>query len=136
MFPLFKSLDDELREELRAYDDLTASLLARRGISSAAEAEAFMSPSYDEHLGDPLLIKDMPKAVARIAKALQEKERIAVWSDYDCDGIPGGVVLHDFFKKIDANFCNYIPHRHHEGFGLNNEGLDKLKADGVSLVIT
>ena len=136
MFPLFDTLDDALREELQAYDDLTAALLARRGVTTAAEAEAFMSPSYDDHLGDPLLIKDMKKAAERIAIALQNGERIAVWSDYDCDGIPGGVVLHDFFKKIEANFCNYIPHRHHEGFGLNNEGLDKLKADGVSLVIT
>jgi single-stranded-DNA-specific exonuclease len=136
MFPLFDSLDDELREKLRAYDDLTAALLARRGITSAEEAEAFMSPSYDDHLGNPFLIKDMEKAATRIAKALQDNERIAVWSDYDCDGIPGGVVLHDFFKKIEANFCNYIPHRHHEGFGLNNDGLDRLKADLVSLVIT
>jgi single-stranded-DNA-specific exonuclease len=136
MFPLFDSLDDELREKLQTYDDLTAALLARRGVTSAKEAEAFMSPSYDDHLGDPFLIKDMEKAAVRIAKALQNNERIAVWSDYDCDGIPGGVVLHDFFKKIEANFCNYIPHRHREGFGLNNDGLDKLKADHASLVIT
>jgi single-stranded-DNA-specific exonuclease len=136
MFPLFDALDEKTRAELAQYDDLTAALLARRGVGTALEAQAFLSPSYDEHLGDPLLIKDMEKAAKRIAKALTDKERITVWSDYDCDGIPGGVVLHDFFKKVDANFCNYIPHRHHEGFGLNTEGIDKLKADGVSLIIT
>jgi single-stranded-DNA-specific exonuclease len=136
MFPLFDALTDELRSELSEYDDLTAALLSRRGVTSAKDAAAFLSPSYEEHLADPLLMKDMEKAVKRIVQAINAGERIAVWSDYDCDGIPGGVVLHDFFKKIDANFCNYIPHRHHEGFGLNNDGIDKLKADGVSLIIT
>ena len=136
MFPLFESLGEEIRKELEDYDDLTAALLARRGVTTSAEAEAFLSPSYEDHLDDPMLMKDMPKAVERIVQAINSGERIAVWSDYDCDGIPGGVVLHDFFKKIEANFCNYIPHRHHEGFGLNNGGIDTLKADNVSLIIT
>jgi single-stranded-DNA-specific exonuclease len=136
MFPLFDSLDDTVREELREYDDLMAALLSRRGVSTAEEATAFLSPSYDAHIGHPFLIKDMEKAANRIGQALKDNERIAVWSDYDCDGIPGGVILHDFFKKINANFCNYIPHRHHEGFGLNREGIDKLSADHVSLIIT
>ncbi|MDR3547841.1 MAG: single-stranded-DNA-specific exonuclease RecJ [Candidatus Pacebacteria bacterium] len=136
MFPLFDPVDGAKREALRAYDDLTAALLTRRGISTAEEAEAFLSPSYDAHIGDPMQIRDMPKAVGRIQDALAAGERVAVWSDYDCDGIPGGVVLHDFFKKAGANFINYIPHRHEEGFGLNEQGLQKLEADGVSLVIT
>ena len=136
MFPLFDSLDEKIRAELSEYDDLTAALLYRRGVTNMKEAEMFLSPSYEEHLGNPLLMKDMEKAAKRIIQAMESKERIAVWSDYDCDGIPGGVVLHDFFKKAEANFCNYIPHRHHEGFGLNNDGIDKLKADNVSLIIT
>ncbi len=136
MFPLFEPVDDTKREALREYDDLIAALLSRRGISTAEEAEAFLSPSYDTQIGDPMGLKDMKKAVERIIDALIAEERIAVWSDYDCDGIPGGVVLHDFFKKAGANFINYIPHRHEEGFGLNEMGLKKLKDDGVSLVIT
>jgi single-stranded-DNA-specific exonuclease len=136
MFPLFEPVEDAKREALREYDDLIAALLSRRGVSTAEEAEAFLSPSYDTHIGDPMLLKDMRKVVERIDDALVNGERIAVWSDYDCDGIPGGVVLHDFFKKAGANFINYIPHRHEEGFGLNEMGLKKLKDDGVSLVIT
>jgi single-stranded-DNA-specific exonuclease len=136
MFSLFDSLDEDVRTTLREFDDLTAALLARRGITTSEEAEAFFAPSYDEHLGDPLLILNMKKAAERIVAALEAKERIAVWSDYDCDGIPGGVVLHDFFKKAGANFTNYIPHRHEEGFGLNEQGIEKLHADGVSLLIT
>ncbi len=136
MISLPDPIDDVVRASLSAYDDLTAGLLARRGITTREAAEAFLSPSYESHIGDPLLMKDMEKAARRIAHALDTKEKIAVWSDYDCDGIPGGVVLHDFFKKVNADFVNYIPHRHLEGFGLNEMGLKKLADDGVKLVIT
>jgi single-stranded-DNA-specific exonuclease len=136
MFSLHKPLDTKTREALKHHDDLTAALLARRGITTEEEADAFLSPSYDDHVGDPLTILNMPKAAERIARAINDGERICVWSDYDCDGIPGGALLHDFFKKAKANFVNYIPHRHLEGFGLNTNGIDALKKDGVSLIIT
>ncbi|HWH16520.1 MAG TPA: single-stranded-DNA-specific exonuclease RecJ [Candidatus Paceibacterota bacterium] len=136
MFPLHDPLDDVLRDELSAYDDLTAALLARRGISTRADAEAFLSPSFDEHVHDPMLMTDMPKAAERVARAISSGEKIAVWSDYDCDGIPGGVLFHDFLKKAGANFVNYIPHRHNEGYGVNIPGIEKLAREGVTLVIT
>lgn len=136
MFSLYEPLDPATREALKAHDDLTAALLARRGITTQEEAEAFLSPSYDEHVGDPLGILNMPKAAARVAHAIASGERITVWSDYDCDGIPGGVVLHDFFKKAKANFTNYIPHRHLEGFGLNVDGINALHKEGATLLIT
>lgn len=136
MFSLHDSPDTETRDALKKYDDATAALLARRGIVSADDAEAFLSPSYDAHLGDPLKITDMEKAARRIAAAIGSNERIGVWSDYDCDGIPGGVLFHDFLKKAGANFTNYIPHRHLEGYGLNADGIRKLAADGVTLIVT
>jgi single-stranded-DNA-specific exonuclease len=136
MFSLHDPIDDETREALKEHDDYTAALLARRGIKTREEAEAFLSPSYDAHIGDPLLILNMEKAAKRVAKAIDEQERITVWSDYDCDGIPGGVVLHDFLKKAKANFTNYIPHRHLEGYGLNTDGIAKLAKEGTTLLIT
>lgn len=136
MFSLFDPLDEVTRDALKAHDDLTAALLARRGIRTQEEAEAFLSPSYDDHIGDPLLILNMEKAARRIADAIASGERITVWSDYDCDGIPGGVILHDFLKKANANFTNYIPHRHLEGFGLNTAGINTLHKEGTSLLIT
>lgn len=136
MFPLHDPLDETLRETLAEYDDFTAALLARRGITSREEAEAFLSPSYDEHIHDPMLMLDMPKAAERLAHAISTKEKIVVWSDYDCDGIPGGVVLHDFLKKADADFTNYIPHRHNEGYGVNIPGVEKLAHEGYTLMIT
>jgi single-stranded-DNA-specific exonuclease len=136
MFPLHDPLEETVRAALAAYDDLTAALLARRGIATAEDAEAFLSPSYDKGIHDPMLMTDMPKAAKRLADAIGSGEKIAVWSDYDCDGIPGGVVLHDFLKKAGANFVNYVPHRHNEGYGMNVPGLEKLAKEGVSLVVT
>lgn len=136
MFLLHDPIDETLRKELEAYDDTTAALLARRGIATASEAEAFLTPSYDEHVHDPMLMTDMPKAAERLARAIASGEKIAVWSDYDCDGIPGGVLMHDFLKKAGANFVNYIPHRHNEGYGVNVPGLERLAKEGVTLVIT
>ena len=135
-FPLHDPLDESLRAALAQYDDFTAALLARRGVATREAAEAFLSPSYDEHIHDPMLMLDMPKAAARVAQAISAKEKIVVWSDYDCDGIPGGVVLHDFLKKAAADFTNYIPHRHNEGYGVNIPGVEKLASLGYTLMIT
>src|SRR3989344_9453844 len=99
MFPLHDSLNEVLRAELVAYDDLTAALLVRRGIVTKENALKFLNPSYDLHLYDPLLMTDMPRAAQRLGTAILSGERIAVWSDYDCDGIPGGVLMHDFLQK-------------------------------------
>ncbi len=136
MFPLHDPLDETLRNELVGHDDLTAALLARRGVLTKEDAETFLNPSYDRHLHDPLLMTDMRKAARRFADAILAKERIAVWSDYDCDGIPGAVLLHDFLKKAGADFENYIPHRHLEGYGMNVAGIEKLAQSGVKLIVT
>lgn len=136
MFPLHDSPGDLLRTELAAYDDLTAALLVRRGVTTKEEAERFLNPSYDLHLHDPFLMIDMERAARRFADAILKKEKIAVWSDYDCDGIPGGVLLHDFLKKAGADFENYIPHRHDEGYGMNVLGIEKLAKSGVALIVT
>lgn len=136
MFRLYEPIHETIRKSLQEFDDLTAGLLARRGFHTAEDANAFLNPSYDEQIGDPLKILNMEKAARRIAKAVDSGERICIWSDYDCDGIPGGVLFHDFLERFYKNFTNYLPHRHNEGFGLNIAGIDSLKADGVSLLVT
>jgi single-stranded-DNA-specific exonuclease len=75
--------------------------------------------------------------VDRILSAMEKNENIVIYGDYDCDGIPGSVILHDLFRKIGyAYVTNYIPHRHLEGYGLNTQALDQFAKDGVSLVVT
>lgn len=135
------SVRDEIgsvdRENLRAFSDLASHLLFHRGIKTEKEAEAFISPEYEKGLHDPFLLNDMEKAVTRIISAIKNEEKTVVYSDYDADGIPGAVVLHDFFKKAGyKNFSNYIPHRGDEGFGLNKAAIEKFAKDGVKLLIT
>lgn len=121
----------------RKKENLVEHLLFHRGVETAEDRERFLNPNYDTHTHDPFLMKDMEKATARILKAVQNDERIAIFSDYDADGIPGAVVLHDFFKKIGyANFENYIPDRHGEGFGLNGNAIEDLAMRGAKLLIT
>ncbi len=129
-------IDESVREQLSSYDDLTAGLLSRRGITTKESAVAFLNPSYTDHLHDPLLMKNMKEAAERFAEAITSRERIVVWGDYDCDGIPGGVILHDFLKKVGADFENYIPHRHEEGYGVNEAGVEKLALRGTKLMVT
>ncbi len=123
--------------ELSHYPELTRILLKNRGIETKHEADKFLNPDYERDTYDPFLILNMEKTVDRILQAIADREKIIVYGDYDCDGIPGSVILHDFFKKINyANFKNYIPHRHDEGYGLNEEAIDNFARDGVTLLVT
>ena len=116
---------------------LVNRLLKTRNILTAEEAKTFLSPNYDTEMHDPMLLHDMEKAAVRIELAMAQCEKIAIFSDYDCDGIPGAVVLHDYFKAIGyEHFQNYIPHRHYEGFGLSTKAIDTLAEAGVKLIIT
>lgn len=94
-----KDISKKVKDDLNIYPELMQILLASRGILNTKDADIFLNPNYDTHTHDPFLIDGMEKAVKRILKAVKNKEHIVIYSDYDCDGIPGGVVLHDFLKK-------------------------------------
>ncbi len=121
----------------RVNGSMLDNLLFYRNIKTPQEKEDFLNPNYEKHIHDPFLLKDAKKAAERIIKAIEENESIVIYSDYDADGIPAGVLFHDFFKKINfKNFINYIPHRHDEGFGLNVEAVNQFIKDKVNLLIT
>ena len=110
-------------------------LLKERGLSPE-KREIFLKPDYGR-LHDPLLLPDMAKARDRVIKAMKDGEHIVIFSDYDADGIPGAVVLSDFFGRAGyRNISFYIPHRHDEGFGLNLEAIEECVARGAKLIIT
>ncbi len=117
--------------------DFIDNLLFHRGIKTAEDKERFLNLNYSEQTHDPFLLKDAEKAAKRIIKAIENNEKIVIYSDYDADGIPAGVIYHDLFKKIGfKNFINYIPHRHDEGFGLNIDAVNQFIEDRVNLIIT
>lgn len=118
-------------------DSFLDHLLHSRGITDPTEKTAFLSPNYDLGTHDPFLLKDMKKVVERILRAVAAGEKICIYSDFDADGIPGAVVLHDFFKKISyANTFHYIPDRHIEGFGIHRPALEQIIAQGATLIIS
>ncbi|MFZ2252547.1 MAG: single-stranded-DNA-specific exonuclease RecJ [Minisyncoccia bacterium] len=128
---------EEIAGKLGAYSLLIQQLLVNRGITEGDAADRFLNPDYDTDLHSPFLLTDMHKAVERVLRALRENEHIVIYTDYDCDGIPGGVLLHDFFTAIAyTNFENYIPHRHDEGYGFNADSVPKFKERGATLIIT
>lgn len=122
---------------LKEYDPLLQKLLYNRGITEREAAKIFLNPSYDEHLHDPFLLNDMSKAVERIWNAIEGDEHVVIYSDYDCDGIPGAVLLHDLFESIGfSNFENHIPHRHHDGYGFNSDSIKTFAERDTKLIIT
>lgn len=134
---LNETLEKNTQTELDVFSPLLQSLLLRQGVKTIVEANNYLNPSYERDLHDPLLYKDMEKAVKRIIKAIEQKEKIIIFGDYDADGIPGSVVLESFFKKIGYNdFEVYIPDRHLEAHGLSEEKVREFLENKVSLIIT
>ena len=110
-------------------------VLFNRGYATDAEARAFLKaePDFDT---DPFQMMGMQAAVERIRYALEQNEPIAIYGDYDVDGVTSTALLVDILNALGAEVRGYIPNRFDEGYGLNNEALSQLKDDGVKLVIT
>ena len=115
--------------------DAVARLLAARDVDLDSVTE-FLDPTLRRFLPDPLHLKDMDVAVARLVRAVQDGERIVVFGDYDVDGATSSALLLRFFRSIGGNIGVYIPDRRKEGYGPNAPALVKLKADGAAVVVT
>lgn len=111
-----------------------AQILAQRGISTYDEAKNFFRPQLD-HLHDPMRMKDMDKAVARVLVALEKKENILVYGDYDVDGTTSVAMMFDFLTSLCPNVSYYIPDRYSEGYGISFQGIDFADDNGFSLII-
>lgn len=117
------------------YSWLVSSVLASRGITSAEEAAAFLE--RDRSLThSPFLMKDMDRAVERISRAIADDERIAVFGDYDVDGITATCILMDYLASRGADCLHYIPRRIEDGYGLGKDAILSLHRRGVNLIVT
>ena len=122
---------------MQKYSELLRTLLEKRGITDEAQAEIFLNPDYARDFHDPFLMKDMEKACVRLYEAIENKEKIIIYADYDCDGIPGAVILNDLFILLGyKNYEIYIPKRNSEGYGLNLEAIKQFAKSKVKLLIT
>jgi len=120
---------------LSAFPPILQQILFNRGMGTDAEARAFLraQPNFNP---DPFQFTGMSTAVDRIQYALANEEPIAIYGDYDVDGVTATALMVEALQKLGANVRGYIPNRFDEGYGLNTDALDSLKADGVKLVIT
>ena len=114
---------------------LCAAVLCARGVDTAPAASAFLAHGPDL-LHDPFLLRDMEKAVERISRAIREQEAVAVYGDYDVDGITATCLLTQFLRTLGGQVVSYIPDRTEEGYGLNNHAIDALARQGVTLIVT
>lgn len=110
-------------------------LLFNRGHATAAAARAFLRAEVNSDT-NPMQLLDMETAVARICRALQDGELIAIYGDYDVDGVTATALLVQTLRSLGGNVKGYIPNRFEEGYGLNPDAFDTLKAEGVGLVIS
>lgn len=115
---------------------LLETLLENRGVSAHQDAQHFLYPDRERDFHDPFLMKDMERAVARIGEAIEKKERIMIFGDYDVDGITGAAILMRALTKLGATVSCRLPHRITDGYGLRNKFLDEFKKINVGLVIT
>ena len=130
--------DDEARQRLAAelsLSPLLCQILINRGITDAEMARKFLAPSLHD-LHDPYLLSGMEVSVRRIVGAIQMNEQIAVYGDYDVDGVTGTALLSTFFVSLGLNVASYIPDRRGEGYGLNSEAIRQLAGQGTRLLIT
>src|SRR4051812_22626783 len=114
--------------------ELIAEILRQRGMTPE-EMGVFLYPDYARDLGDPMLMSDMNLAVERIKRAVERSERVAVYGDYDIDGITASAVMIEGLRAQGLDAYSYIPDRFEEGYGINQAALAHLQAEGAQLVI-
>ncbi len=124
---------DSLSNELGIGKEL-ALLLVQRGIRDFEEARHFFRPQI-EGLHNPFLMKDMDKAIDRIGKAIQDKEKVLIYGDYDVDGTTSVALMYSFLRKRISEIGYYIPDRYSEGYGISFQGIEYAVQNGYSLVI-
>lgn len=130
-------IEEQATALARALDvhPLVARVLVARGQETADKARAFLADRLAD-LPDPLLLRGMPEAIARLARALRSNEKITLYGDYDVDGVCSTTLLKLFLEELGASVAAYLPHRLEEGYGLNLAAVERIAADGTRVLVT
>ncbi|MGB0881655.1 MAG: single-stranded-DNA-specific exonuclease RecJ [Vicingaceae bacterium] len=125
---------EKLSSELNNLDETLTNILLQRKVDTYEKAKTFFRPSLDE-IHDPFLMKDMDKAVERLGKAIQNKEKILIYGDYDVDGTTSVALVYSYLNNFYEHLEYYIPDRYGEGYGISFKGIDYAAENGFSLII-
>lgn len=131
-----KKAPESFLKKFPEYSKLTLQLLWDRGLKTQKAIDEFFNPDYDEDLHDPFLLKDLKKAIKRIGKAGQNKEKVAIFADFDADGICGATILTEILRVFKIRPDIYIPDRNREGYGLNLNSIKEASKKEVNLILT
>ncbi len=131
-----EKVPESFSSEFPEHSRLSLQLLWNRKLRDQGAIDEFFNPDYEGDLHDPLLYLDMDLAVELVAHALEKKEKIHVFADYDHDGISGAAILHHFLKTIGGDVSVYIPDRNKEGYGLSEKAIKEIAKGGAKLLIT
>lgn len=130
-------LDDyNLNQDFKDADALVRAVLVSRGIKTDAEIEKFLNPSVKEYMPNPSVLRDMDTATKIIADAICANQKIAIYGDYDVDGITSTAVFVKYLRDLGVDVSWHLPTREGEGYGLNTAAIEKIVKDGVNLLIT
>jgi single-stranded-DNA-specific exonuclease len=129
------AIPESISDNLKDFSPFARQVLFNRGIQTSDEAVRYLSAAQPEN-SDPFLLKGMAEAVARIRQAIENNQKVAIYGDYDVDGVTATVLLVECIRKIGGSAQEYIPNRFEEGYGVNRDALTELKRMGVDLVIT
>ncbi|MFH2063463.1 MAG: single-stranded-DNA-specific exonuclease RecJ [bacterium] len=135
--------DDGFCARFPELNPVVVQLLRNRGLETQEQVDEFLLPDYGHDLHDPFLFREMQSACDRFFRAVESRERVTLHGDYDADGVSGTAILLTAFRELAALaggdpelFDSYIPHREHEGYGLNEETVRRLADGGTGLLVT
>ncbi len=126
----------EFTEKFPELPPIVTQILFSRNLHSQEAVDEFLLPDYSQDIHDPFLFKDMDKACQRIYQAIEQKELITVYADYDADGVSSAVILNSVLTDLGAKVTVYLPHREKEGYGLNKIAVEEIASNNTKLIIT
>lgn len=131
---IYPQIPSEISAQLNSYPKYLKQILFNRGITDSESAETYLNASSPSH--DPFLLLDMEKAVDRLLIAIDRKEGIVIYGDYDVDGVSATALMVLVLQKYGADVHRFIPNRFDEGYGLNNEAIGMLADSGAKVIVT
>ncbi len=129
-------IDQKTQAQFPEIEPVLLQLLVNRGLTTQSQIDEFLNPDWGEDVHDPHLFKDMHKACDLIFQTIEQGKKIAVYGDYDADGVCGAVILAETLRLLGTEPKIYIPHREREGYGLNQAAIRYLADKKVNLIIT